>query len=478
MKRRGHISPFICLLIVTFALTAATEVCAQDFMQPPFAPMPRVAMPSLMGGRFYIQAGAQYRSLQSLQFNAFGGPETLTAVAGTVPFGPTTAGDFGVGTGKEGFIGTNGPPLNPNRWPYDNGFLSGPVSPAGVHVSCAGPPVTDCSPADEVWTPANTTSPTELGRIVFLSGAGDCCAGTTAPGHIGSFGIYDATVQVDNPGSIVGTTKVTFQLQDPNSFIYTLNAMPDINREIGPKVWSPVITLGFQAGDFFDVFSGFSWFNVNNAMGYSVVVQGTGGRSLIQDTFPFVSDQDVAWPVGLFQSADTIIGSEPTHRYVITPNSPLRGIYPNRQFLTQTDNAIALENIRQTVNSTADISVYESRYGGRSWVPLYGMGSLGVYTGFSFMAAYYKLTENRVYISEGPRFPGVTLLAISAYHTDWRPHYGGFVGSDLALAFGPVYVNGSIDYTWASEQSYRLDVVETNFRPGGLTAGVAGGIRF
>jgi hypothetical protein len=106
------------------------------------------------------------------------------------------------------------------------------------------------------------------------------------------------------------------------------------------------------------------------------------------------------------------------------------------------------------------------------------MGSLGVYTGFSFMAAYYKLTTNRLFVSEGPTFPGLTLLAISAYHTDWRPHYGGFVGGDLALALGPVYFNAAADYTWATEQSYRLDVVETNFSPGGMTITMAGGVRF
>lgn len=477
MKRRGSISPIICLLIIASALTAATEVFAQEFMQPPFAPLPRVAMPSLMGGRFYFQAGAQYRSIATLQMNSFGGVENLTAVAGTVPFGPTTSGDFGVGTGKEGFTGTNGPG-GTTSWQYDNGFLSGPVTPSpGVHVTC-GALAIDCSPADVVWTYGVAESPTELGRFVFLSGGLDCCAGTTAPGHIGSFGIYDATVQVDNAGSIVGTTKVTFQLQDPGSFIYTLNTVPAINRELGPKVWSPVITFGFQAGNFFDVFSGYSWFDVKNAMGYSTVVEATGGRSLIQDTFPFVSDQDTAWPVGIFQSANYIIGGEPTHRYSIAPNSALRGIYPNRQFLTQTDNTIAVENIRQTVSATADISVYESRYGGRSWVPLYGMGSLGVYTGFSFMAAYYKLTTNRVFVSEGPTFPGVTLLAVSAYHTDWRPHYGGFVGGDLALAFGPLYFYSAADYTWMTEQTYRLDVVETNFSPGGMTITMAGGVRF
>jgi len=297
---------------------------------------------------------------------------------------------------------------------------------------------------------------------------------------IGSFGIVDPAGQVDNFSSISGTTAVTFELQDPTSVLYTITAIPDLNREIGPKVWSPVITMGYQAGDFFDVFSSYSWFNVNNAMGYTGVVQGSGARNLIRDTFPFLSDDGSAWPLINFNSSDTIIGTtgDPTHNYRLATNSTLRGILPNRQFLTQTDAAIPVVTFRQTVSASADISVYESRFGGRSWVPLYGLGSLGVYTGFSFMPAYYKITENRSFVSLGPTYTGQTFLAISAYHTDWRPHYGGFVGSDLALAFGPVYVNGSIDYTWASEQSYRLDAVETNFRPGGLTAGVAGGIRF
>ncbi|MBI4965266.1 MAG: hypothetical protein HY913_18465 [Desulfomonile tiedjei] len=481
MKRRGHISTFICLLIIASSLAAVAVAGAQEFIQPPFVPSPP-GTPTLMAGRFYFQAGVRYRSVESLRFDVSGGPQTLTFAAGTPLFGPLTSGNFGVGTGREGFTGTNGPAGDPLRWLYDNGYLSGPVDPApGVQIGCAGPPaVAACGPADQAWTYITGGIPTpELGRQTFFVSSANCCNGLIVPGHIGSFSLNDATVQVDNPNSIVGTTQVTLQVILDDSLAFLVNTTPDINRQAGPKLWSPTFEAGYQLYNYFDIFYGFSWFNVDNSVGLSNVIPGQVSRTLIIDTFPFVSDHDSAWPVGSFFSSDNIIGDTPAHIYQVTPNSPLRGIFPNRQFSTQLDDSIPAESIQETVSARADISVYETRIGGRSWVPLYGLGRIGVTLGTAFMPTYYKLIENRSYTALGPNLPpGTPVFAISNEIKDWRAHYGAFVGSDLELGYGAAYVKGSVDYMWANALTYQLDAVNTSFNPGGMTLGINGGIHF
>jgi len=218
-------------------------------------------------------------------------------------------------------------------------------------------------------------------------------------------------------------------------------------------------------------------------MGFTTILTGRGARTVIVDTFPFISDDVSAWPPGgglgfSFNSSNRIVGADPAMNYHIAPNSPANGVTPNRQFSTQLDESIVPERIQQTVNNTVDINVYDMRWGGRSWLPLYGLGRLGVSLGFAFMPAYYKITENRNYLALGPNTPGEVLASVSSEHLDWRPHYGGFAGADLSLGVGPVYVNASADYTWATHQMYRLDFVETSFSPGGMSASAGVGVRF
>jgi hypothetical protein len=308
---------------------------------------------------------------------------------------------------------------------------------------------------------------------------GDCCNGLTVIGHIGSFGIVDPTNQVDNPGSISGTTTVTFQALIADSLQFNVNATVADNRVLDPQVWSPAFETGFQLYDFFDLFYGFSWFNVNNSTGIFNVLAGTAARRLIQDTFPFLSDDDSAWPVFNFNSSNSVVNGDPVHNYRLSTNSASRGILPSRQFLTQQDDTLAPEIIQEFISNSADITVYEARLGGRTWIPLYGLGRLGATTGIAFMPAYYKIAGNRNYISQGPNLPvGTSLLSQSALYSSWMPHFGAFVGGDLTLAYGSAYFNASMDYTWATVQSYQLLTVETSFSPGGMTLGLWGGVRF
>jgi hypothetical protein len=82
--------------------------------------------PSLSYGVFYFQAGAKYRNLHTFTMNVSGGPSTIVVDPGTVPFGPPTAGPFGVGT-ETRFDG-----VCPDNWTYNNGQLSAVCSPGAI----------------------------------------------------------------------------------------------------------------------------------------------------------------------------------------------------------------------------------------------------------------------------------------------------------------------------------------------------------
>ncbi len=124
MKLRKHICTAALLGVALAFISVGTTAVAQG-LQPPFmAPTP----PSLNYGVFYFSAGAKYRNLHTFTMNVSGGPSTIVVNPGTVPFGPTTAGDFGVGIGRPGFDGTaeRDPMI---AWIYDNGHISGDVIP-------------------------------------------------------------------------------------------------------------------------------------------------------------------------------------------------------------------------------------------------------------------------------------------------------------------------------------------------------------
>jgi len=114
---------FVGLLFVLLCQVADAQVGWSD--EPVFPMTPTI----MSAGRWYITAGAKLRNLQSIRFNqvltqddwfySSTGPwYQLQPTQGmpSVPFGPTTPGPFGTGTGRPGFLET----LVPN-WTYDNG---------------------------------------------------------------------------------------------------------------------------------------------------------------------------------------------------------------------------------------------------------------------------------------------------------------------------------------------------------------------
>jgi hypothetical protein len=472
MTIRKHICTAALVGMALAFLSVGTTAVAQG-LQPPFmAPTP----PSLNYGVFYFSAGAKYRNLHTFTMNISGGPSTIVVSTGTIPFGPTTAGDFGVGTGKLGFDGTTAP----TTWTYQDGSINAIPSPPGGVLSCTGPPPGNCSPADAAF--AYSPIQPELGRFVFLiGGTGTCCDGTSAPGEIGSFSIVDPTTQVNNLASIAGTTKVTFTAPIPDSLAFITNS-GGLERVFEGAVVGPSLEMGYQWSNYFDVFYGFSWFTASNSMSATSVIQGQGSRTTITDTFPFLSDDTSAWPVFNFNSSNSVVGTDPTHNYRIAPNGPGQGILPNRQFSAVADATVPTEDIQETITNSAEFTPLENRFGARSWAPLWGLGRLGAIVGGAIIPTYYKITGSRTDIALGPPNgavdPGTVLVSEVIANKEWRTLYGGFVGGDLLLGNTGYFLYGSADYMWASGLSYDLGAVTTIFNPGGFTAGFSAGIQF
>lgn len=477
MKLRNHICLATLLGMALTFLCFGNSALGQS-LQPPFmAPTP----PSLTYGVFYFSAGAKYRNVDTFRMDVAGGPRTITVNPGTIPFGPTSAGAFGVGTGKDGFLGAAGGP--PFTWTYDNGAIFTTPNPGGIVVQCtnAGPPITTstCTPADAPFTYSVTTP--LLGREVVLITSTNCCNGTTVPAEVGSFSIVDPRHQVDNPGSIAGSTTVTFSLALSDSLGFLTDTTPDFNRVFQAAVVGPSLEMGYQFSNFFDLFTGFSWFNVSNSMVLSNVLQGQGTRTTIVDTFPFLSDDASAWPIFNFNSSDTIVGGTANHFYQIAPNGPGNGVQPTRQFSVGVDASIPPEGIQETISNTANFNTFETRFGARSWAPLWGLGRIGATLGTAIIPTWYKISGSRSYTAlntAGSVVQGQILFTDVSFQEDWRTLYGGFVGGDLSVGNTGYFLYGSADYMWANSLSYELGAVKTTFNPGGFTAGLSAGVQF
>ena len=227
------------------------------------------------------------------------------------------------------------------------------------------------------------------------------CTGV-APSSLGSFVIDDPTTQVNSLSNMSLTTQVTFSVAVTGSLVFSVDPVSNPNRVFEAPVWGPTIEAGYQWSNYFDLFSGFFWFRTSNSMAVSNTIQGQAGSIIIQDTFPFVSDDTTPWPIslGAFQSSNSInTASSATQNYHIATNSPLRGIYPNRQFITQTNAVVPIENILENITNSAEMNVIENRYGGRSWFPLYGMGRIGVTMGAAFIPVHYNISASRTYVA-------------------------------------------------------------------------------
>ncbi len=538
----GHrILVTVSLAATLVYLSIGTDATGQvnGWLPPPtYAPLPVYSEPLFTAPgpfipprpRFYFTAGARYRSLQKIEFSQ-GDSQLQGIIPGAVPFGPSTPGPL---VGSSGFSAATSP------WVYSNGQIN--ASPSGFTflttctpdcgVGCTNPNCTlpancgDCvgtppnclpAPCDALCsppctgTPPNCVQPTcvncipndqtcvnvpvawssgPLGRIITTGSnvAPDaCCNSTRSWDNIGFFVINNPSQQVDNPASIMGTSRVTFQGVTANGAAFTAIS-PAWTESASRVVWSPTFEIGYQSPALFDLFYGFSWYNLSRDVSNSSPADATLGRVGFVDTFPFVSEDPNPWPLTTFDSSNAIVAGNPFHEYGISPNSLNAGFIPNRRFITLANGASLSGSLQSTVNQNVEISVYENRVGARNWFWLWQTGRIGAYGGFCISPIFHKNSGSRAVINVADVIDPVSLAVIIPAGTvlqaqsdsisGWWLGYGGFIGSDAQVNYRNFFGRASVDYSFYNELSANVLDLETRFNPGGFGMSFSGGVNF
>jgi hypothetical protein len=545
MKRRYLVSKAVYLVMAIVSLFTTSVAIAQELLAP--MPLP-VGRTCLLSNRFYFYAGFQCRSIGSLRVSQ-DNPTLNYTDPGNPAFGPSVPGPFGTGTGVRGYPNPSAADLgssNPNVsgiWRYNNGYID-PRSPGY-------PQILDTT-GDFVLRPADSqylrnpdpngslAQEVQLGRFVF--DRSNCSGDDSSSGHlpsacpadrifnIGSFQINDPVSQTNafiepnsagTLGTVAGTTRVNWSRVIDGSYVNPDGTASPV--EIASKLLAGqgmsfdttldknavglVLELGYQAGNFFDVFYGFAPFALQDNISKSKLDNIAFGRRGYTDTFSFYSDFPAAsiWPGVDFNSttrdpisrpswntqgtwmtetanaasADTTqdVGGSGIFNFRLVPDGPGQGVFPVRKFYEVFPNG-STEGVQESVSQRMDFTVFENRFGGKSWVPLWGFGRFAVKAGGLLSPLRYDLTGSRHVESLGPNAPGVVLENSTLTLTGWRLNTGVFLGSELEIAYNGILGRATIEYNACKDESFQLLTTNTTFNPGGLGASFTGGVTF
>jgi len=456
-------------------------------MAPPFIP-PGVRANT--GGGFYLQAGVQFRNIEKFVIEKRPANIRWVDTLGVPPFGPNTSTYFGSATGVTGY------PTSPTGnlanlpdvsgiWYYNNGG----IDPNGFYIDTNGNTIAIVWPFNPFTTPpGNPPDLSGLGRYATTSGT---------PFDIGMFSVANPSAQVgglngtgfdvNNPPSFVDTYSVTWE-RVMNNMLYPGETAPpyvasrilvasgiEHNMSYNEQLWTPTIEVGYQWGSFFDIFYGFSWFNMKEQYSKVFPNQAYTYRRVFQDTFPFSSDNSATWPVGSWTSA-TVTGTANVNNQILPDTQGVIG-FPRRVFSERLDQAVPPVPITEFASVRTDMAIYENKLGARSWTPIYGVGKMGFFMGPLMNIIYYRASANDL-----GRFdlePGAPVGGISEFKAGWTTTFGLFLGSDLEIVSNSYFVRGSIQYSWQLQGSVNnSDTIQTVFNLGGISGLVSGGVQF
>ncbi len=375
-----------------------------------------------------------------------------------------------------------------------------------------------------------------MGRFLFQRSYcyGDTTPPTACPDrsyNVGSFQINDTFSQTNafvepnasgTLGTVAGTTRINWSrlidgsytnpdgtpapAEIPSMLLAGQGMSFDATHD--KNAVGPVFEVGYQAGNFFDVFYGLAPFSLQDNISKSSVDNLAFGRRGYNDTYSFFSDfqADQIWPALDFNSttrdpvsrpgwntqgtllpcgtvaADCTngcqgcVGSEP-HDFRLWPDGPGQGVFPVRQFYEVFPNG-STDHVQESISQRVDFSVWENRFGGKSWVPLWGFGRFAVKAGGLLSPLRYELTGSRHVESLGPNAPGVVIDNSTVTLTGWRLNYGAFVGSELEIAYWGLLGKATVEYNVCKDESFTLLTTNTTFNPGGLGASFTGGLTF
>jgi len=498
MKLRSHIAPLACIFTALACLATTLPASAQNFMMPGYVPP---GMPYRAGGGFYIQAGIQFRNVEKFLMQKKPAPVRFVDSLGVAPFGPCsvyagvqdthcTDTIFGTGTGVPGYptVPTGNPLECPNVsgiWYYDNGFIQPNCRDTDPDVDrCSGP-----------WP----NDPFVPG--VFLPGLGKYATTSDNPINLGSFGVTSPPLQIggtsgspgfdiDNPPTMNETFSVTWErvlngilLQDePADCGYTASRIlvangVESNLSFNEQPWSPTFELGYQWGDYFDWFFGFSWFSMKHSFSKVFDTTAVTYRRVLHDTFPFTSDNTAIWILGNFTS-DMQVGSENNANQQILPDSGGFIGFPRRTYTERLDPSVPPLPVVEYSSGRTDLSVYEYKLGARSWTPLYGMGKFGFSIGPLMNLINYRASANESVTYFDSTGAIITTESYANINQNWKTTWGFFFGTDLEIVSNVYFVRGTVLYSVQQQFELNADPVETYINLGGISALLAGGLQF
>jgi hypothetical protein len=282
-----------------------------------------------------------------------------------------------------------------------------------------------------------------------------------------------------------------------------LDAVPGLQQsdQRDANLWMPYFEVGYQYSTYFNFLMGLSWFSLSESYRTVLPYELQELATSIVDTFPFQSSNPGAWPDAfLFNSTDNPLfvaapGSVPyDENYFMFPVGTADGILPERQ-VAQVPVLEIPGAIRQTLANQLDLTMYEFKFGGRSWYPMWGLGRFGASLGGLFAPTPYTLVqvnrlEPQIEVLDPntglpvfwpgtaiPINPGNPLIAAHETRDYWW-NYGIFGGVDAEIGVGTFYAKATAEYDWYIFRGGHSGAVKTSFDPSGYAISVGGGIRF
>ena len=303
-------------------------------------------------------------------------------------------------------------------------------------------------------------------------------------GSRGVFIVSDPTNQTDNGGDIYsGTTTVSWSkridgtyggginvatggtdpviaLGDP-SFVFAPNGAEGPTLEFTNKIWTPYIEVGVTYSTMFDFFLAASCFTLTESfLDTRPIDPFPLQRRVFTDTFQFTSDDVTNTWVFPF-SSDIPAGStnpDTTKSYNVFPAGRGGGIgLPTRTFSEVADPTVSLIQANETLFNRLDLTAIEFKAGGRSWIPLWGLGRLGTMAGGLVTPMPYTVvarstvttTADVVDVNGAVVLPaGTTLidLPVNQWSTAWA--FGLFCGVDVEVGNPRFFVKTGLEYDW------------------------------
>jgi hypothetical protein len=471
MNIRYHMLLTVCITAVFVCLCIGSDAIAQA-VGIPVGPPPSYYYPpptmtptytGTLAGPFYLNAGVKFRNIATVRFTV-PNHSFLREDPGTVPFGPNTPGillyPYSVGppvlpTG----VFANGPNLS-GIWEYNDGQVDPRRSTAS-----GNPNNTTFAPPDLTLGHFNLPAAAEGTSGFFIvsnppnqtDNAGGPYAGTS---QVSFTKRIDGTYGGGSDGTAVGTDPV-IALGDP-SFVFAPNGAEGPTLEFTNKIWTPYIEVGVAYSTMFDWFLGASWFTLAESFLTTRPIDPFPlARRAFRDSFAFTSGNAAqSWVVANFTSDIPTPNANPdtTQIYDIFPAGKAGGAsLPTRTFLQVVDPTVNLIQANETLFNRLDLTVIEFKAGGRSWIPLWGLGRFGTMLGGLVTPMPYKVaarsqvttTADVLDVNGAVVVPAGTILIDepqNQWSTAWA--FGLFGGVDVEVGNPRFFVKTGLEYDW------------------------------